>query len=83
VLLPIPNCGACLEVTYASGQREVRDRALARKERLQNRLECTQDLPRHRGRRRIIAEIKRQDARLLGSMPTSLLRHVARYSSDT
>ncbi len=42
------HCGACLEVTYASGPRETRDRALARKERLQNRLERTEDLARHR-----------------------------------
>lgn len=72
------RCGKCLRVTYASGQRDQRDRALARIQRLEHRRDCTENLPRHRGRRRIIAEIWRQDMRLSASMPASLLRHIVK-----
>lgn len=68
------RCGKCLRVTYASGQRDRRDRALARIQRLEHRLSCTEWLPRHRGARAIVAEIIRQDGRLFASMPVSLLR---------
>jgi hypothetical protein len=74
------HCGRCLSVTYASGQRERRDRALARKERLRHRLQRTEALPRHRGRRHIIAEIRRQDARLISTMPLVLLRRLDRVA---
>lgn len=68
------RCGKCLRVTYASGQRGESDRVSARMQRLQHRLDCTEYLPRHRGRRRIMAEIERQDARWFSSMPKSLFR---------
>lgn len=68
------RCGKCLHVTYATGRRGEQDRALARKWRLEHRLDRTDNLPRHRGRRRIEAEIERQDARLFGTMPVRLRR---------
>ena len=76
------QCGQCLRVTYASGQRDQRDRALARKQRLEHRLDCTEYLPRHRGRRQIVAEIGRQDMRLNASMPASLLRLLSQRMED-
>lgn len=68
------QCGKCLRVTYASGRGEWRDRAHARIARLENRLYFTEWLPRYRGRRKITAEIARQDERLLLAMPRRLLR---------
>ena len=76
------QCGKCLQVTYASGQGDQRDRALARLQRLEHRLTCTEWLPRHRGRSRILAEIDRQDARLFSTMPTTLLRSLTRFAKD-
>lgn len=68
------QCGKCLNVTYASGQRGVSDRANARMQRLEHRLYCTQWLPRYRGRRKIQAEMVRQDMRWFGCLPVRLLR---------
>ncbi len=70
------RCGKCWGVTYASGQREPRDRAVARKERLKYRLACTDDVPRRRGRRRVLAAIRHQNARLSARMPASLLKRL-------
>lgn len=70
------RCGKCLRVTYASGQRDKRDRAVNRMQRLEHRLACTENMPRHRGRRKIQAEIVRQDGKWFSSMPVSLLRKI-------
>lgn len=76
------RCGKCLRVTYASGQRDVRDRVLNRIQRLEYRLACTENMPRHRGRWKIQAEIARQDARAFATMPASLLRRIASAMND-
>jgi len=76
------RCGNCLRVTYASGQRDQRDRALVRIQRLEHRLDCTEHLSRHRGRRQISTEIERQDMRLNASMPASLLRRLTQKMED-
>ena len=73
------RCGYCLRVAYASGRRDVGYRASARMQRLEQRLYCTQWLPRNRGRRKIQAEIARQDGRWLGCMPTRLRRYLAEF----
>lgn len=70
------RCGKCLHVTYASGQRAEIDRANARMHRLEQRLYGTQWLPRHRGRRKIQAEMARQDMRWLGCLSASVLLHL-------
>lgn len=75
------RCGECLRVTYASGQRSTRERALARMQRLEYRLECTENLPRHRGRRKIEAKLSRLDARLFATMPLNLLQHLTNLAS--
>lgn len=76
------RCGKCLGVTYASGQRGVSDRASARMQRLENRLYCTQWLPRYRGRRKIQAEMARQDTRWFGCTPVRLLRSLAAFMAE-
>jgi hypothetical protein len=70
------RCGKCLHVTYVSGQRDQRDRAINRMQRLEYRLACTENMPRHRGRRKIQAEITRQDGKWFSTMPASLLRKI-------
>lgn len=70
------QCGKCLRITYASGQRDKRDRAVNRMQRLEHRLACTENMPRHRGRRKIQAEIVRQDRKWFSTMPASLLRKI-------
>lgn len=67
-------CGECLRVTYASGSRGESDRVNARLQRLQRRLACTDDLPRHRGRRKITAAIAYLDLRWAAKLPAALLR---------
>lgn len=76
------RCGKCLRVAYASGRGSENDRAHARMARLENRLYCTEWLPRHRGRRKINAELVRQDERLLLAMPGRLLRFLAQAMND-
>lgn len=76
------RCGKCLRVTYASGRGGENDRAHARMARLENRLYFTNRLPRHRGRKKISAEIARQDERLFLAMPARLLRFLARAMND-
>lgn len=71
------RCGKCLRVGYASGRGGESDRAHARMARLESRLSCTEWQPRHRGRRRINAEIARQDERLFLAMPGRLLKYLA------
>ena len=71
-------CGKCLRVTYASGQRGENDRAHARIQRLESRLEFTRWRPRHRDRRKIQGQIARQDERLWAAMPASLHRALAK-----
>ena len=68
------RCGKCLRVTYGSGCGGVSDRAHARMERLENRLYFTEWLQRHRGRRKINAEIARQDELLFPSIFGRLIR---------
>lgn len=70
------RCGKCLRVTYASGQRDRRDRTVNRMQRLEHRLACTENMPRHRGRRKIQAEIVRQDGKWFSTIPASLLRKI-------
>ena len=68
------RCGRCLRVTFLSGQGETRNRAHARLARLDNRLHFTQWLPRHRGRRKIIEAIDREDLRVLSTSPSWFVR---------
>ena len=68
------SCGVCLRVTYSSGQYDERDRVLSRTQRLEYRLVCTNFLPRHRGRRIILADLHRQNERLLSTFPVRLQR---------
>lgn len=76
------RCGKCLRVTYASGQRGEIHRANARMQRLEKRLYFTQWLPRHRGRRKIQAEMTRQDMRWFGCLPASVLRSISDVMED-
>lgn len=76
------RCGKCLRVTYASGQRDTRDRVLNRIQRLEHRLACTESIPRHRGRWKIQAEIARLDSRFFETMPVALLRSIEKILRD-
>jgi hypothetical protein len=74
------GCGRCRRVTYSAGQGEERDRVFARLARLEQRLVGAEQMPRHRGRRKIVANLQRQEASRSGCIPARVLRRFARAS---